>query len=177
MSAFNPGLPGTDEYAPPYANYVKLATEGDIVTALSTQLDEALALLRGLSETIANTRHAPYAWSIKQVIGHLTDAERVFSYRALRFARSDATPLPSFEENQYVANANFEASPLSELLNEFEYLRRADVSFFKQLKPEAWSRSGVASNNPITVRAIAYVILGHTRHHLNIVRNRLAGTK
>jgi hypothetical protein len=169
--------PGAGEYAPFYANYVALATEQDVVAALATQLEETLALLRGLPEATANTRHAPYTWSLKQVIGHLTDAERVFGYRALRFARNDPTPLPTFEENAYVDNANFDAIPFGGLLDEFEHLRRADICMFRHLPEAAWSRTGIASNNPVTVRALAFVIVGHTRHHMNIVRKRLAGGK
>jgi hypothetical protein len=167
--------PETSEYAPPYAAYVSLATEHDIVAALATQLDETLSLLRGLPEATANTRHAPYTWSLKQVVGHITDAERVFSCRALRFARNDPTPLPSFEENAYVDSANFDAVPFGGLLDEFEHLRRADLCLFRHLPAQAWSRTGIASNNPVTVRALAYIIVGHTRHHMNIVRKRLDG--
>jgi hypothetical protein len=174
MATVSLSRPAASEYAPPYANYVALATEGNVLAALSTQLDDMLSLLRGLPEATANTRHAPYTWSVKQVVGHMTDAERVFGYRALCFARNDPTPLPGFDENNYVDNATFDDSPLSALLDECEQLRRADLSFFRQLSPEAWSRTGVASNNPVTVRALAYIIVGHTRHHLNILRKRLS---
>lgn len=169
------GRPDGNEYAPFYANYVALATEEDVLVGLKNQLDEALKLLRGLPETVANTRHAPYTWSVKQVIGHITDAERVFSYRAMRFARNDPTPLPSFDENLYVTNANFDANQFNDVLDEFEYLRRADISLFRQLAPEARERVGIASNHPVTVRALAYVIVGHTRHHMNILHKRLVG--
>jgi hypothetical protein len=173
----NLSRPEPGEYAPSYANYVALATEQDVVAALKTDLDATLSLLRGLPEATANTRHAPYTWSIKQVVGHLTDAERIFSTRALRFARNDPTAVPSFEENSYVDNAPFDSVPFSDLLEEFEHLRRANIVLFRNLPAEAWSRTGIASNNPVTVRALVYVILGHTRHHINIVRKRLAGTK
>jgi hypothetical protein len=177
VATLTPSRPAAGEYAAFYANYVALATEDDVIAALSNQLDDTLTLLRGQSEAVANTRHAPYTWSVKQVVGHVTDAERVFSYRAMRFARKDATALPSFDENSYVDNANFDKSSLSELLDEFEHLRRADISFFRQLSAEAWSRTGIASNNSVTVRALAYVIVGHTRHHMNIMKKRLSGGK
>jgi hypothetical protein len=169
--------PAANEYAPPYENYVSLATETDVVAALSTQLDETLALLRGLSEQTANTRHAPYTWSVKQVIGHITDGDREFGHRAFRFSRNDPTPMPGFDENAYTDNAPFDACPLGELLDEFEHVRRANILLFRHLPAEAWSRTGIASNNPVTVRALAYIIVGHTRHHLNILHKRLAGPK
>jgi hypothetical protein len=177
VATANLSRPEAGEYAASYAKYVALATEQDVVAALKTDLDETLSLLRGLPEATANTRHAPYTWSIKQVIGHLTDAERIFSTRALRFGRNDPTPVPSFEENSYVDNAAFDSVPFGDLLEEFEHLRRADIALFRNLPAEAWSRTGIASNNPVTVRALVYVILGHARHHMNIVRKRLAGAK
>jgi DinB superfamily len=173
MATLIPSRPEANEYGPSYASYMALATEGDILAALSTQLDETLSLLSGLSEATANTRHAPYTWSVKQVVGHVTDADREFGHRAFRFSRGDPTPLPGFDENVYVDNAPFDASPLSDLLDEFEHVRRANLSFFRRLPAEAWLRSGVASNNPVTVRALAYIIVGHTRHHVNILRKRL----
>ncbi len=169
--------PAANEYATFYANYVALATEADVLAALSAQLDETLSLLRGRSEETANTRHAPYTWSVKQVIGHVTDADRVFGHRAFRFSRNDPTPLPAFDENAYTNNAPFDACPLGELLDEFEHIRRANILLFRHLPAEAWSRTGIASNNPVTVRALAYIIVGHTRHHVNILHKRLAGAK
>jgi uncharacterized damage-inducible protein DinB len=169
--------PESSEYASHYADYVDLATETDVPSALSTQMDELLSLCRGLSEETAKTRHAPYTWSVKQVIGHITDGDREFGHRAFRFSRKDPTPLPAFEENAYVDNAPFEASSLADLLDEFEHVRRASLSFFRRLPDEAWALKGVASNNPVTVRALAYIILGHTRHHLNILKKRLAVAK
>jgi hypothetical protein len=167
--------PAAAEYAPYYERYVSLATEGDAVTALQAQLDEMLALLRGLPEATANTRHAPYTWSVKQVVGHLTDADREFGHRAFRFSRNDPTPLPGFDEKPYVETADFDRTPFADLLAEFEHVRRANLALFRRLPAAAWSRSGVASGNPVTVRALAYIILGHTRHHLNILRKRLSG--
>jgi hypothetical protein len=177
VATLSPSRPGAGEYASFYEPYVALATEADIVAALSDQLDDTLKLLRGLPESVANTRHAPYTWSVKQVVGHITDGERVFSYRAMRFARNDPTALPGFDEKPYVDNANFDDNALSLILDEFEHLRRANISFFRQLSPEARARTGIASNNPISVRALAYVIVGHARHHTNILRKRLSGGK
>jgi len=173
----SPSRPEATEYATSYANYISLATEDDVVTALASQLDEMLGLLRGLPEAIADTRHAPYTWSVKQVVGHLTDAERVFGHRAFRFARNDPTPLPAFDENVYVSQASFDDSLFSDLLKEFELVRQANVLHFQQLPAAAWTRSGVANGNRVSVRALAYILLGHTRHHLEILRKRLAGGK
>ncbi len=174
MSGFNPGRPEAGEFASFYAHYIALVPETDIVAALSVQLDEALALLRGLPEETANTRHAPYAWSVKQVVGHITDGERIFSCRALRFGRNDPTPLPGFDDGPYVDSGGFDACRFDELLGGFEFVRRSSIALFRQMPSEAWLRSGVASNNPVTVRALAYVIAGHARHHLNILRKRLS---
>jgi hypothetical protein len=168
--------PQPSEYSGFNAAYVALATDHDILAALGTQLDEALTLLSGLSEKVANTRHAPYTWSVKQVVGHITDAEREFGHRAFRFARNDPTPLPGFDENPYVANAPFEACPLSDLLSEFEWVRRANQAMLRRLPPEAWTRTGVANGSPVTVRALAYILVGHARHHLTILRKRLTTT-
>jgi hypothetical protein len=169
--------PAANEYATFYANYVALVTEDDILAALSAQLDETLSLLRGRSEETANTRHAPYTWSVKQVIGHITDGDREFGHRAHRFSRNDPTPMPPFDEITYTNNAPFDVSPLGDLLDEFEHVRRANLLMFRRLPAEAWSRTGIASNNPVSVRALAYITVGHTRHHVNILHKRLAGAK
>jgi hypothetical protein len=137
-------------------------------------MEDTLALLRRTSEEVANTRHPPYTWSIKEVVGHLTDTERVFGHRALRFARGDQTPLPGFDENNYVRAANFDAQPMAALLDQFEQVRRSHLLFFGHLPEEAWERGGVANNNAVTVRALAYIIAGHERHHAAIVAKRLS---
>ena len=171
-----PSRPRSSEYGPFYANYVSLVTEEDVVAAMALQLDEMLSLLRGLPEVVGNTRHAPYTWSVKQVVGHITDAEREFGHRAFRFARNDPTPLPGFDENVYVANAPFDHCRLNDLVAEIEWVRRANLALFRRLPEEAWSRSGVASSNNVTVRALAYILVGHARHHLTILRRRLQGS-
>jgi hypothetical protein len=138
-----------------------------------TQLDDLLGLLHGLPEATAKMRHPPYTWTVKQVVGHLTDAERVFGHRAFRFARNDPTPLPGFDENTYVTNASFDDSPLDELLTEFEFVRRANLSFFRHLPDEAWLHTGTANGNNVSVRALAFILVGHARHHIAILRKRL----
>jgi hypothetical protein len=174
--AANSARPQSTEYGPYYANYVALAPDEDVLAALEKQLDDTLTLLRGLPEATGNTRHPPYTWSVKQVVGHLTDAERVFGHRAFRFSRNDPTPLPSFDENPYVDNAPFNSYALKDLVAEFEWVRRANLSMFQHFPADAWLRWGIASDNKVTVRALAYVLLGHARHHLTILRKRLAST-
>lgn len=173
MSTLIPSRPDPTEYAPPFETYIKLVPEQDILTQLTLQIESTVALLRDLSEAEAETRHVTYTWSIKEVVGHLIDCERIFGARALRFARNDPTALPGFDENPYVAIAHFDARRLDSLVQEFELVRRSHLLFFGGLDGEAWLRSGIANNHPVTVRALAYVIAGHERHHVNIVRKRL----
>jgi len=166
--------PASTEYAAYYGKYIELVPETDIVATLAAQLDEMLPFLRAIPESQGNVRHAPYTWSIKEVVGHLTDCERVFGYRALRFARGDATALPGFDENTFAPAAESDRWPLAELVAEFEALRRSHVLMFRHLSDAAWSRSGEANNNRVSVRAAAYILVGHARHHTAILRNRLA---
>jgi DinB superfamily len=167
-------LPDATEYAPYYAKYVSLVPDAEIVSALATQLEEMRRFLGAIPEAQGNLRHPPYTWSIKEVVGHLTDSERVFGYRALRFARGDATPLPGFDENVYARAAEFDRLPLGDLVAEFEALRRSHVLLFRGLTAAAWSRTGTANGAAITVRALAYILVGHGRHHTAILRKRLA---
>ncbi len=166
--------PAATEYAPFYATYVDLVTEDDTVAALAVQLDEVTALLQPVPEATGNVAHPPYTWTVKDVVSHLIDGERVFAYRALRFARNDATPLAGFEENGYAQAARANDTPLADLVDEFAALRRANVLLFRRLPAEAWSRGGVASDNFVTVRALAAIMIGHVRHHANILKKRLA---
>ena len=166
--------PDTTEYASSYEAYIGLVPDGNLLTLLERQIEDTVALLRDLSEAEAETRHAPYTWSIKEVVGHLIDCERIFGVRALRFARNDPTALPGFDENSYATIAHFDARPLGSLVQEFELVRRSHLLLFGGLDGEAWLRSGVANGHLVTVRALAYVIAGHERHHVNIVRKRLA---
>ncbi len=164
--------PEESEYLPYYHRYIALVAEGDIVTTLEEQNRSTLALLRSLPETKAAFRYAPLKWSIKEVVGHLSDAERIFADRALRFARKDETPLPGFEENDYVRNGSFDACSLADLADGFESVRRSTVFLFKQLNGEASARRGKANNGEISVRALAYVIAGHEMHHMNVLRTK-----
>ena len=164
--------PDSNEYAPYYGKYLALVPAGDVVETLSRQLDETLSLLRGLSEDQAASRYAPGKWSIKEVVGHILDTERIFAHRAFRFARNDQQPLPGFEQDDYVAAAAFGNRRLSDLTTEFEHLRRANLCLFASLDETAWLRRGVASDNEVSVRALAYIMAGHEAHHMQIVRER-----
>jgi hypothetical protein len=168
------GRPDSTEYAPYYGKYVALVPEDNILTAMRSETAQTLAFLRGVPERESSIRHPPYTWTFKQVVGHLTDAERVFGYRALRFARGDSTPLPGFDENTYAQIAEFDQHPLDDLVAEFEALRQSHICLFKNLPATAWARRGIANGNEVSVRALAYIIVGHERHHTVILRQRLS---
>ena len=164
--------PDSKEYAPYFEKYISLVPEGEIVVTLGKQIESTLSLIRGLSATQGDLRYAPGKWSVKEVIGHLIDAERIFAYRALRFARRDTTPLPGFDENSFVDNAGFGSRSLADLAEEFEHTRKSNLYLFKSLDNDSSLRLGSASDNKISVRAIAYIIAGHEPHHVGILRSR-----
>ncbi len=164
--------PDPSEYSPGVAEYVSRLPERDMIATLESQLEETLALVSGLSDKQADHRYAPEKWSIREIIGHLSDAERVFSYRAMRFARGDKTPLPGFDENEYMRHSPFSQVPLPDLLSELTSLRRATIHFFKNLDDDALMRSGPANGFNTTVRALAFIIAGHENHHQEILRKR-----
>lgn len=164
--------PDLTDYAPYYGKYIDLVPEGDILTTLDRQMDNTLALLKSISETQADFRYSPGKWSIKEIIGHLIDAERIFGYRALRFARNDQTPLSGFEQDDYVVEGGFGERSLSDLASEYEHVRRANICLLRGLRSEAWDRRGTASDNQISVRALAYIIAGHELHHMQIIRTK-----
>jgi uncharacterized damage-inducible protein DinB len=164
--------PANDEYAPFYAGYIAKVPGDDALPALAAQERETAALLAGLSEEQAAFRYAPGKWSVKQVAAHLCDAERVFAYRALRIARGDATPLAGFDENAYAAQAGADARPLAEIASELGAVRAATLALFRGLEPATLTRRGTANNVPVSVRAAAWIIAGHERHHLGILRER-----
>jgi len=170
------GRPKSDEAAPYYFTYINQVAGDDVVAALKTQLDESSLFFRGISEEKSLHRYAPEKWSIRQTLSHLTDAERLFAHRALWFARGFETPLPSFDQNIAVAAAEADKIPWAEHVEEFRGARLSSISFFKNIPPEAWARSGVASDNRFTVRALAFIIAGHLAHHLTIVRERYLQT-
>jgi hypothetical protein len=163
--------PQTDEYAPFYAGYVGRVPEGsDIFALLRGQPDDMRALLGGLTDEQANTAFAPGEWSVKEVMGHICDAERIFAYRALRIARGDTTPLAGFEQDAYVKGTNFNARRLDDLLEEFACHRRANLLCFQPLTGEEIARRGTSGGNPISARALLYIMAGHVLHHVESFR-------
>ena len=164
--------PRSDEYAAYYQKYVALLPDADVVATLRQQLDSTLQLLGSIEETQAASRYAPDKWSIKELVGHLIDTERVFAYRAMRFARNDQTPVSGFEQDDYVLNGDFDSRKLADLADEFEHLRRSNIHFFQALGEKAWDRRGNANDSEVSVRALAHIIGGHEAHHVNILRTR-----
>jgi hypothetical protein len=164
--------PASSEYAPFYGGYVGAVPDGDFLPLLERQGSETVALLRAVSEKTSQHRYAPGKWSIREVVGHLTDAERVFTYRALSFARGDATPLPSFDENTWAATSNADRRPLADLIGDFEAVRAATLALLRGFDEEQFARAGIASGHQVTVRALAYIVAGHERHHVRILRER-----
>ena len=169
------GRPGSDEYAPFYAGYVAGVPGGELLVLLRDQLAETEALLREFTGARADHRYAPDKWSVKEVVGHMADAERIFAYRALRFARGDRTPLPGFDENDFVRGSNFTARALPEIAGELRSVRMASITLFAGLSEEALLRRGPANGNEVSVRALAWIIAGHERHHARILRERYLG--
>lgn len=164
--------PGPDEYAAHYAPYVSLVPEGGILAQLERQATDFARLLDSIPEERGDHAYAPGKWTIKEVVGHVCDAERVFTYRALRFARGDATPLAPFDEDAYVPPAAFGARTLADLGQEFQAVRNATIAFFRGLPTEAWTRRGIASGHEISVRALAWIAAGHELHHRNVLIER-----
>lgn len=176
MSSVAASRPSASDYAPSFGRYINLVPEGDILAILETQLGDVLHITASIPESKAGFRYAPEKWSIREALGHTTDTERIFAYRALRFARNDQTPAASFAENEYVQNAIFDQFPLKDLAAEFQHVRQSTLDLFRHLPEEAWLRRGVASNNEISVQALAYLIAGHVQHHLNILRTSYLGS-
>ena len=164
--------PGPNEHAPYYGKYIDRVPGDDALPALVSQIGETAALLERLDEAKASFRYAPDKWSVKQVIGHVADGERVFAYRALRFARADMTPLPGFEENDYARTGGFDDRPLRDLVVEFRAVRAASIALFASLTPEAAGHIGTANNSPMSVRALGWVIAGHELHHRGLLIER-----
>ena len=172
MKSFNVGKPEETEYLPYYGGYISLVQDGDILSALGNQLQETLALLQSIPEERAGFRYAPGKWSIKELVGHVIDGERVFAYRALRFARNDQTPVPGYEQDDYIREASFDDRTLADLAAEFSSVRQSSLFLFKHLSEEAWTRRGTANDSEVSVRALAYIIAGHELHHREILRTK-----
>ena len=164
--------PAADEYLAYYERYIALVPDGNLVETLADQHRDTMRMLRGINDERGLYAYAPGKWTIKEVIGHLCDAERVFAYRALRFARGDAQPLAGFDENAYAPAGRFNQRPIGDLVDEFQAIRAATVHLFRYLNDEELARRGMANSNPISVRALGFVIAGHERHHAKLLRER-----
>jgi hypothetical protein len=165
--------PDPSEFAPFYAGYVARLPDGaDPVQLLSAQVESVPAVLRGVPRERERFRYAPDKWTIKDVVGHISDAERIFAYRLLRIARHDTTPLPGFEEKDYVRAGGFDARALADLTADWVAARRATISLVQGLGADVWDRRGTASNHPVSARALLYIIVGHVAHHLAVLRER-----
>jgi len=162
------GLPMASEYAPFFGRYVTLVSSDDIVGHLASQLPLTVAMLRGLDP---ERRYAPGKWSVKQVLGHMIDTERVMAYRALRISRGDTTPLPGFDQDLLVNGARFDEQSMEDLIEEFECVRKSTILQLKPMTSEMWLRMGTVSEHPISVGALAYIIGGHELYHLELVQS------
>lgn len=164
--------PEADEYAPFYAGYVALVREHDPVGLLKRQVPVLRSVCIGMHEPEALGRYAPDKWSIKQVVGHLSDTERVFSYRLFRISRGDGTPLSGFDENAYVEAGAFDHRPMRTLLMELESIRAGTLRLVEALTTDAWTQQGVANGFPVSARALLFILAGHVEHHFGILRTR-----
>jgi uncharacterized damage-inducible protein DinB len=164
--------PTKGEYADWHAGYVALVPEGDVRDHLRTQIFETITLLAGVAEAKAEQAYGPGKWTLKEVVLHMCDAERVFDYRLLRIARGDATPLPGFEQDEWVPHSCANRRSMASLLLEYATIRAATMQLIDSLPDEAWGRRGTASGSPVSARALAYICAGHERHHVRIIRER-----
>jgi uncharacterized damage-inducible protein DinB len=167
-----PHRPGADEFADYYRGYVQLVPEGDVIAILATQIDDTIALCRELTEQQALHAYGDGKWTIKEVIGHVADAERVFAYRMMRVGRGDDTPLASFDEQLYTPAGEFNTRPLASLLAELMAVRRATVALLAGLPAAAWVRTGTASGYRVSVRGLAWITAGHELHHREVLVSR-----
>ena len=172
MSTLRLPRPTADEAAAYYQTYIAEVGGDNIGEQLVEQLSQVERLFSGLDDAAALARYAPGKWSIKELLGHLNDSERIFSYRLLRISRGDSTPLPGFDQNPYVVAGRFDDRPLSDLLGEFRAIRLSTVALSSGIPDEAWTERGVASENSVTARALLYIIVGHVAHHLQVLRDR-----
>ncbi len=164
--------PAPTEHAEYYARYVACVPEGDVLAHLRQQAEATRTILQGVSETRAAHRYAEGKWSIKQVVGHMLDTERVFGFRALAFARRDPSPLPSMDQDAWVDAAAFDARPFASIATEFRAVRAATVAMFASFTQDVLMRTGIASGNPFTVRSLVWIVAGHELYHLRILAER-----
>lgn len=161
--------PEAGEFAEYYGKYIAKVPGTDVPGILDSERLQMSRLFAGRSERDGNFRYAPDKWTVKEILGHVTDAERIFTYRALRIGRGDETPLSSFEQDDYVKNGGFAARKLADLVEEFDAVRVASISLFRSFDDAAWGRRGVASEKPVTVRALGFITAGHQIHHRMIL--------
>ena len=164
--------PEPGEYNPYYERYISLVQGTDILGTLDAQRRQTMLLLSGRDEGEGDFRYAPDKWSVKEVLGHVCDTERIFMYRALRIARGDQTPMEGFEQDDYVKNGSFGRMPLPEIIEDYIAVRRATLTLLRNLDEDAWMRKGVANKNDVTVRALAYITAGHELHHRGILEDK-----
>jgi hypothetical protein len=162
--------PRNTEYAGYFSRYVDLVPEADVVTVLRTQVAEIDTLVASVPSEREGFRYAAGKWSIREVIGHLIDGDRVFGHRAFCISRGERAPLPAFDQNEYVGASRYNDCTLADLLAEFTLVRKANLIALERLSEHEWERQGTASNNPVTVLALAFIMAGHVRHHMNILR-------
>lgn len=164
--------PQSDEYSEPHAEYVSLVPEEDILAAIAEQSTDTQKLLATVDEAKAAYRYAEGKWSIKEVLGHIVDAERIISYRLLAIARGEVSPLPGFDENAYVENADFDSWKLGDLAEHYAVVRRSNIVLLRNLPDAAWDRRGTANGFSVTTRGLAWSLVGHERHHVKVLRDR-----
>jgi len=167
------GRPAADEYASFYGDYIQRVEGERILEQLAEQSHDLVPWLKSLDENQVNRLHPPYHWTIKQVLGHLIDAEKAFGYRAHRFAVGDATELAGYDHDRYVSDANYDQVSFDDLVDEWAACRRANQLFYRRLTPESWMRRGTANEIEVSVRALAYLMVGHVNHHVGIIRQRV----
>ncbi len=164
--------PEPSEHSPYHEGYISLVPGDDIISTLESQRRQTLILLSGRDESEGDLRYAAGKWSVKEVLGHVCDTERIFAYRALRIARADRTPIEGFEQDDYIRNSSFGSRPFPEIIEDYIAVRRATLTLFRNLDETAWMRRGIANNNEISVRALAYITAGHELHHRRILEEK-----
>ncbi|WP_436374920.1 DinB family protein [Cytobacillus sp. BC1816] len=164
--------PKSNEYAPYYEKYVSSVPEGDLLQILDEQIKETMNLVKDLNEDQAQFRYAPEKWTVKEVIGHITDTERIMSYRLLCIGRGDLAKLPGYDDNEYVKNGQFNRFSIRELVEQLSYVRQNTIALLKSLDDESLLRRGNANGTEVTARAIAYIIAGHELHHRTLIKDR-----
>lgn len=164
--------PTQSEYAPYYEGYVSQVSESDVLPVLRAQMDELDVLLERVEPHQETFRYAEGKWSIREIVGHLIDGERVFGYRAFCIARGEQQNLPGFEQDDYMVTSHYDKTELEDLVSELRLIRLGNIAMFRTLDSEAWSRVGAANSNAVSVRALAFIMAGHVRHHMNVLRER-----